>query len=96
MEREDASPLADILGATLHDLKIDGKMKEMDAVQAWYDIMGTTGRKYTDKIFASKGKLYIRLNSPALKNDLMMGRTQLVTTINNKAGGEVINEIIFI
>ncbi|HQJ90479.1 MAG TPA: DciA family protein, partial [Paludibacteraceae bacterium] len=61
-----------------------------------YKTLGSTVKKYTTNIYVNDKKLFVKLNSSVLKNDLMMSRSALVTALNNKIGVTVINEIIFI
>jgi hypothetical protein len=43
-----------------------------------------------------QGKLFVRLTSAPLKHELVMAKTRVVEMINEAAGADVIQEVIFL
>ncbi|MAS52953.1 MAG: hypothetical protein CMD20_07095 [Flavobacteriales bacterium] len=41
------------------------------------------------------GKLLIRLDSAALRNELSFGKSKIVKSLNDELGTEIVKEIIF-
>jgi hypothetical protein len=39
--------------------------------------------------------LYVKINSPVVKNELIMMREEIRRKMNEKAGGEIIQRIVF-
>jgi hypothetical protein len=50
----------------------------------------------TKEIFIHDKKLFLRIESSVIKNELMMMRTQIIDKINNEAKGILVEEIIFL
>ncbi|HOI27323.1 MAG TPA: DUF721 domain-containing protein [Paludibacteraceae bacterium] len=96
MQRQNIQSLGAILKQVLKEQHLDTKLYEMQLIDAWYKTLGSTVKKYTTNIYVNDKKLFVKLNSSVLKNDLMMSRSALVSALNNKIGVTVINEIIFI
>ena len=64
-------------------------------VEAWTEVMGQAVARYTGDVFVKNQVLYVRLKSPALKANLMMGREGLVRRLNDYVGAQVIVKIVF-
>ena len=47
-------------------------------------------------IIARPKKLFVRVESSVIKNELMMMRSQIIEKMNERAGGEVILEIVLL
>lgn len=96
MRRQDTQSLAEILNEVLKENNIDNHLYEMELIDAWYKMLGSTIKKHTTKIYVSNHKLFVGINSSVLKHDLSMSRTSLTQSLNKEVGKEVINDIIFL
>jgi hypothetical protein len=50
---------------------------------------------FTQQIYIKNQSLYVHLTSPILRQELMMTRETLVHRLNEKAGAQVITDIVF-
>ena len=64
--------------------------------EAWPEVMGQGIMRFTGNMFIKNSALYVHLKSPALRQDLMMGRTSIVHRLNNAVGAQVIERLVFI
>jgi predicted nucleic acid-binding Zn ribbon protein len=62
----------------------------------WERLMGKTIAKRTNKVYLKKGTLYIDMNSPSLRQDMLLSKTQIAHIINHDFGKEIVKEIMFI
>lgn len=76
--------------------KLRRKFDETSLIVAWPEMMGNAVANRTKDIFIRDRKLFIRLESAVIKNDLMMMRTDIIEKMNEKAGNSIIDEIIFL
>lgn len=65
-------------------------------MEIWYEMVGDTVKCYTERLFVSREKLFVKITSPMLKSDLMMRRTSLMEELNEKMGVKVIEEIVLL
>lgn len=65
-------------------------------MEIWYEVVGDTVKRYTERLFVSREKLFVKITSPMLKSDLMMRRTSLMEELNEKMGVKVIEEIVLL
>ena len=95
MKRKNTELLKDVILRFLHEEGLETPLNEYRAVQAWPIVAGPTIARLTGDVEFRKGTLYIKILRPALRQDLMMGRTQLVRKINDKVGAQVVQAIVF-
>lgn len=76
------------------DLKLKPKLDESRIKDAWLTVMGKTVAKYTTKLSLYQGKLYVQVNSAALKNELTYSRDKIKQVFNEELKDEVIKEVI--
>ncbi|MCU0370527.1 MAG: DUF721 domain-containing protein [Bacteroidales bacterium] len=96
MKVSNDKPLGEIIRELLETYHLDGRLNEVRAVQSWEKVVGELIAKYTKNIYIKKGKLYVKVDSPALKNELMYNASVIMERLNAEAGGKVVEEIIFI
>jgi predicted nucleic acid-binding Zn ribbon protein len=58
--------------------------------------MGKAVANRTKEIFIRDKKLFVRIESSVVKNELKMMRSQIISNLNEKAGAEVVQEIVFL
>ena len=80
----------------LHVYKLRRKFDETALIVAWPEMMGTAVANRTKDIFIRDRKLFIRLESAVIKNDLLMMRSNIIEKMNERAGSSVIDEIVFL
>ena len=78
----------------LREMQIDRKLKEVNIVAQWESLMGRTVASRTSKIYIRNHVLYIHVTSSVLKNELIMLRQDILTRLNEKAGEQLIDEIV--
>lgn len=70
------------------------RMKELRAINSWEDIAGRNIARATVSIDIYNRTLFVKMNSAAVKNELMMLRTPLVDAVNRHVGYSVIDEVV--
>ena len=56
--------------------------------------MGTYITNHTTRIFYKQGKLFVYLESSALKKELFMARTKIIANLNERLEEDLIQELI--
>jgi len=92
MRKSNTQKISDLLSGYIDDMNIDRKLREVDVVNAWEEILGKTFQRYTGRIFINKGILYV---APVVKSELIMMREEIRARLNDKAGREIVMEIRF-
>lgn len=82
------------MGDYIAAMKIEGKLKEVSVVESWSEMVGKAIASKTSSVYFRNGKLHVHLKSSVVRNELLMVRESLRQRINEKAGGEVVKEIV--
>ena len=80
----------------LNVYKLKRKFDETSIVLAWPEMMGRAIANRTKDIFIRDRKLFVRIESAVIKNELVMMRSNIIEKINEKAGSSIIDEIVLL
>jgi predicted nucleic acid-binding Zn ribbon protein len=95
MRRSKTITLAEALQDYIREMKIDDKLKEVGLVSSWEETVGKAISSRTSRIYIKDHILYVHLNSSVVRSELLMLKQALKEKLNEKAGSEVIKDIIF-
>lgn len=70
------------------------KMEEMAIKQKWKDVVGPLFAKAATTISLGNNILYITIKSPAIRNELQMQKTTIITRMNEELGKTAVRDII--
>lgn len=79
----------------LETYRLSSKMRELDIIQSWEEMMGKAIARRTKEIYFKDKTLFIHLESSVLREELMMGRSKIMQMINEKAGSEIVTDVVF-
>jgi len=90
-----------LIGTVLDDFFVQNpeladKLAGVRLINSWKTVLGPAISRYTDNLYIKKRTLYAHLTSSVLKSELLMCREQLISKLNNEAGRDVIDSIMFI
>ncbi|MDG1517743.1 MAG: DUF721 domain-containing protein [Flavobacteriales bacterium] len=88
--------LGDALDELMDTYKLNVKMNEVRIYEAWDNALGPAIAKHTVSKQLIEGRLLIRLDSAALRNELAYAKSKLIKTLNEKVGTEMVKEIMFV
>ena len=94
MRRTKTVSIAQIVENVLGEFKISRKLKEARIIAAWPEVLGPLA-KPDDELYINNKVLFVNLSSSVIRNELSMMRSKLVLRLNEKAGEEVIKDIVF-
>ena len=96
MGRTNDKPIKEAIEQMLRVYKLRRKFDETSLVVAWPEMMGKAIANRTKDIFIRDRKMFIRIESAVIKNELVMMRSNIIDKLNERAGSSVIDEIIFL
>ncbi|MDR1762501.1 MAG: DUF721 domain-containing protein [Dysgonamonadaceae bacterium] len=96
MKRIEAQSIASVLEEFFDaNPKVADRLGESRAIEAWYKLIGASAAKFTSSVQIRKRVLYVKLTSSVLKSELSMCRENLIQRLNEKAGRNVVDNIVF-
>ena len=72
----------------------DKKLKEVDIVQSWEELLGKTIAHYTKNVTLKNGVLQVEVSSAVVKNELFLLRDEILRKLNENAGENLVSKII--
>jgi len=95
MSRNDnQSTLGDAIKLLLKNYQLDQKYAEYKAIHSWEENMGPLIARHTKKLYIKDNKLFIHVDSAALRHELSMAKEKIMKLINDEAGVNLVNEVI--
>ena len=96
MKKSNEQTLKEVIQELLNAYKLNDGIDESRIVNLWEKIAGGFISKHTEKIYIRNKTLFIRLSSPALKNELSFAKSKLIDSLNKSVHKEVITDIVFL
>ncbi|MFN0290795.1 DUF721 domain-containing protein [Pedobacter helvus] len=96
MRKPNDITLKQAIDKLLNHYKLRGKFDETGILAMWPEIMGTAVANRTKQIYIHQKKLFVRIESSVVKNELLMVKSAIVDKLNEKAGSQVIIDIVFL
>jgi predicted nucleic acid-binding Zn ribbon protein len=94
MRRSKTITLADAIKDYITEMNLGEKLGETAVVNSWEEIVGRAISSRTSRIYIKDHVLYIHLTSSVVRNELMMLKESLRDKLNEKAGKEVVKDIV--
>jgi predicted nucleic acid-binding Zn ribbon protein len=94
MRRSKTISLAEAIKDYIREMNLEGKLVEVNLINSWEEIVGKAISSRTAKVYIREQVLYVHLNSSVAKNELLMLKEALKEKLNERAGKEVIKDIV--
>ena len=88
--------LGDLLMQYLRSEGLETPLLEYRIINAWTSVMGDGVGKYTSEIYIKNSVLWVKLKSPALKQNLVMMHTEIARKLNAYVQSQVITDVHFL
>lgn len=96
MRKKNQQSLGEAIGRMISDLGLEEKILTVQAEELFTEMMGKPIMKYVESIKITKQIMYVRINSPALKNELQYGKSKIIAHINEGIGKEYVQDVKFV
>ena len=78
----------------LDNYKLSGKFNEVNLSQHWEEIVGQMIARNTQKLYIHDKKLFLHLQTAALKNELKYHKKMVIDRVNDFIGKEVVKDLV--
>ncbi len=96
MRRTNDKSLKEAIEQMMQVYKIKRKFDETGIISHWPELVGKSVANRTKELFIHDKKLFLRIESSVIKNELLQMRAQIMDKINNEAKSILVEEIIFL
>ena len=91
MNNNETKNLLDIF---LKKNNLEKGLLDLEVKRAWHELMENGVSNYTTDVSLKNKTLYIKLSSPALKEELSYGKEKLMKLINERFKKKIIQKIV--
>jgi predicted nucleic acid-binding Zn ribbon protein len=95
MEKHKSLPINTLLDNWLRNEGLETPLLQYRLIKGWPEVMGTTVAQYTKDIKIYNNVLRVKISSPALRQNLLMMRTEIARKMNNFVKAQIIQEVTF-
>lgn len=95
MKRNQTQAIGDLLSDYIRQNQMEEKLREVDLLQYWPELIGPALGRYIGGIRIEKQVLYVNVTSSVARAELYMLREEFRQRLNEKVGHEVITKIVF-
>jgi predicted nucleic acid-binding Zn ribbon protein len=89
-------PLGEVIKELIETYSLEGKLNEVKVIHSWEKVVGEMIARHTKDLYIKNGKLFVKIDSPALKNELTYSTSTIIENLNSEAGTKVVDEVIFL
>ena len=94
MRKSNEKPLKAAIEEFLETFHLRDKLSQAKVIQSWEKVVGEMVARNTSQLHIRNKVLYVKVNSAALRNELLFARTKIMNTLNKEAGSIVIEDIV--
>ena len=95
MERHKSLPITSLLDVWLRNEGLETPLLQHRLIKGWPEVMGATVAQHTGEIKIFGNVLRVQIKSPALRQNLLMMRTEIARKMNDFVKAQVIQEVTF-
>ncbi len=95
MKQGEAKSIGKIMSEYLNPAELDDSINERRLESLWGEVVGPYINRLTLSRRVKNRVLHVVVTSAPLRNDLMINRSSLVRRLNEAAGANVIDDIVF-
>jgi predicted nucleic acid-binding Zn ribbon protein len=89
-------PIGEVIREMIQTYRLEGRLNEVKVLHSWEKVVGEMIARHTLDLYIKNKRLFVKVDSPALKNELTYSRSEITEKLNQEAGGRVIEEVVFI
>jgi len=94
MRKTNEKPLKAAIEEFLDTYHLHDKLNEAKIIQSWEAVVGEMIARNTSQLHIRNKVLYVKVNSAALRNELLFARNKIISALNKKAGSKVIEDLV--
>ena len=88
------SEIKNLLNKFLKKNKLEKGLLDLEVKKVWHELMENGVSNYTTDVSLKNKTLYIKLSSPALKEELSYGKEKLIKLINERFKKTIVEKIV--
>jgi len=88
--------IKDVIERLLEVYKLKRRFDETAIIEAWPKLIGVAIANRTKQLFIKDKKLFVRVESAVIKNELLLMRRAIIGRVNEYVGKVVVEELVIL
>ena len=94
--RAETATVGEALRELLDTYKLTARYEQTQLIQSWERLMGPPIARRTDKLFIKDQKLYVKLSSAPLKQELNLSKSKILALFLQEFGEVIVEDVVFL
>jgi hypothetical protein len=94
MERKKEKKIGSLLDDFVRANNLEKGLTEYRVTKAWYTLLGKSVANATRSVYVKDRKLFVKIHSSVMRNELSMIKEDIILRLNESAGAEAIDDVI--
>jgi len=86
--------MSDALKEFIKENRLQKGMDKVEAREAWTNLMGNGVNNYTTAIELRGDTLFVSLSSSVLREELSLGKSKIITMLNEELGKNLVKKLV--
>ena len=96
MQRPGEISLKEAIERLINAYKLKPKLNEARLTERWEQIVGIMVAKHTRNLYIKNNKLFLKLDSSVIRQEMLYSKTIILDKVNAELGGRFVDEIVFL
>ena len=96
MKRRNDITMKEAIEEMLQSYQLKEKMNEKKLIEKWELLFGKTINKYTSNIYVKHKKLFLKIDSAPLRQELTFNKEKILSRINLEIENEFVNDLVLL
>ncbi|SMG43990.1 Protein of unknown function [Marivirga sericea] len=96
IRKSEAAPLGQVINEMFEAYHLNKKVDHTQVVNLWPKLMGKAIASRTKGVFMKDNKLFVTVESSALKQELLMNKEKIIHLFREELGKEIVKEIVLL
>lgn len=85
--------VGELIDKWLRTFNLDGRMKEMNIISNWEQIVGKTIARRTDEVKIKNRQLIVTLKSSVMRDEMLLAKSTILEKVNTFAGETLVDDV---
>ncbi|MGB4654974.1 MAG: DUF721 domain-containing protein [Bacteroidales bacterium] len=93
MRKKDEMTMQEALQLFIKENNFGDKLTRINVIKAWETVAGDAINKNTKDVDFKNKEIILKINSPALRQNILYSKTEFITKVNQLLGSTVVSNI---
>lgn len=94
--KDNLHSIGEVIRELLHTYHLETRFDEANVIGSWDKVVGAPVAKRTRQLYIRNKILFIRLDSPSLKNDFLLNKSHVLELLRKEYGPDSVADLVLL